>query len=72
VTSVFLNFVHQAYLCVHLGTTALDGGHHKEAAEHFNTAVKANAFTSQLAIRSKYQDFVVVREHSATVSFSLS
>ncbi|KAG2083436.1 heterokaryon incompatibility protein-domain-containing protein [Suillus cothurnatus] len=50
----------EAYLCVHLGTTALDGGHHKEAAEHFNTAVKANAFTSQLAIRSKYQDFVVL------------
>lgn len=47
----------EAYLCILLGTNASDGGRHSEAADHFTAAVKASAFTSQLAIYSKYQDF---------------
>ncbi|KAG1817504.1 uncharacterized protein BJ212DRAFT_1299062 [Suillus subaureus] len=50
----------EAYLCVLLGTNALDGGRHSEAADHFTAAVKASAFTSQMDIYSKYQDFVVL------------
>ncbi|KAG2356034.1 hypothetical protein BDR07DRAFT_1424360 [Suillus spraguei] len=50
----------EAYLCVHLGTNALDSGHYSEAADRFTTAVEANAFTSQLAVYSKYQNFAVL------------
>ncbi|KAG1888594.1 hypothetical protein F4604DRAFT_1569692 [Suillus subluteus] len=60
VTPIFLNSAHQAYLCVHLGTNALDAGRHSEAADHFTAAVKVSAVTSQLAIHSKYQVFVVL------------
>jgi tetratricopeptide (TPR) repeat protein len=50
----------EACLCVHLGTNALNGGRHSEAADHFTAAVKTCAFISQLDIHSKYQDFVVL------------
>ncbi|KAG1888599.1 hypothetical protein F4604DRAFT_2024111 [Suillus subluteus] len=50
----------EAYLCFQLGTTALDGGRHSEAADHFAATVKDSAVTSQLAIHSKYQVFVVI------------
>ncbi|KAG2751067.1 hypothetical protein P692DRAFT_20920128 [Suillus brevipes Sb2] len=59
----------EAYICVHLGTNALDGGRHSEAVDYFTAAVKASAFTSQSDIHLKYEDFVVVREHDTTLIF---
>jgi hypothetical protein len=60
---VFLNFAHQVYMYVQLGTKALEGSrpNPKAAAGHFTTAVNACASLSKSATRSKYEDFVVVR-----------
>jgi hypothetical protein len=57
----FLNLAHQAYLCVQLGINAMDDAHYDEAADHFTTAVKSDAFSSESAIHSMYEDLVVVR-----------
>lgn len=56
----FLNFEHQAYLWFQLGINAFDGAYDNEAADHFTAVVDTIAFTSQSAIHSKYEDFVVV------------
>ncbi|KAG1750592.1 WD40-repeat-containing domain protein [Suillus paluster] len=50
----------EAYLRVQLGTIAVDGALHKEAANHFTAAVKAAAFFSTLDIHAMYADFVVL------------
>jgi hypothetical protein len=60
---VFLNFAHQVYMHVQLGTNVLEGArpNPKAAARHFTTAVDACASLSKSATRSKYEDFVVAR-----------
>ncbi|KAG0703056.1 hypothetical protein DFH29DRAFT_998842 [Suillus ampliporus] len=50
----------EAYLCIQVGLNALDGARYDEAAGHFTAAVKNSAFSSKLAIHSKYEDFVVL------------
>ncbi|KAG1789544.1 uncharacterized protein HD556DRAFT_777664 [Suillus plorans] len=50
----------EAYLLVRLGTGALDSGHHNEAADRFAEAVHAIGFSSESAIHSTYEDFVVL------------
>lgn len=46
---------------VQLGTIAVDGGLHKEAADHFLAAVKAGASFATLDIHSMHIEFVLVR-----------
>lgn len=50
----------EAYLRVQLVISALDGGRHNEAADHFTAVVKMNIFSSRSAIHSRYDDFVVL------------
>lgn len=50
----------EAYMRVQLGTIAMDGGLHKEAADHFSAAVKAGASFAKLDIHSMYKEFVVL------------
>jgi hypothetical protein len=50
----------QAYLHVQLGINALEDSHHNEAADHFIAAINTGAFSSEWAIDSKYEIFVVV------------
>ncbi|KAG0698020.1 hypothetical protein DFH29DRAFT_124342 [Suillus ampliporus] len=50
----------EAYLHVQMGTNALDGVGQNEAADHFAAAVNTIAFSSTLAIHSKYDVFVVL------------
>ncbi|KAG2363752.1 hypothetical protein BDR07DRAFT_1331577 [Suillus spraguei] len=49
----------EAYLRFQLGTLAFDGAYHNEA-DHFTSIVNTIVFTSQAAIHSKYEDFVVL------------
>jgi len=57
----FINFTHQAYLCLELGVNAWDSGRHEEAIDHFTVAVETSAVSSKWAIHTIYEDFVVVR-----------
>ncbi|KAG1731855.1 uncharacterized protein EDB91DRAFT_1084945 [Suillus paluster] len=50
----------EAYLRVQLGTIAMDGALHKEAADYFTAAVNAGIFYSKFDIHSMYEDFVVL------------
>lgn len=54
---------------VQLGTIAVDGGLHKEAADHFLAAVKAGASFATLDIHSMHIEFVLVRCYASQHSF---
>jgi len=55
-TRIFLNFAHQAYLHIQLGTIALGGAHHNEAADHFTATFNTIALLSKSAIYYLYED----------------
>jgi len=61
-----LDFTHKAYLRVQLGDNASDDN---GAADHFTAAISSGAFSSEHAIPSKYDDFVVVRSYDYTELF---
>ncbi|OAX35520.1 hypothetical protein K503DRAFT_802760 [Rhizopogon vinicolor AM-OR11-026] len=50
----------EAYLHVQLGNNALDELRHNKAVDHFTAAINSGAFSSEQAIHSKYEDFVVL------------
>ncbi|KAG2111431.1 hypothetical protein DEU56DRAFT_214588 [Suillus clintonianus] len=49
----------EAYLRVQLGTEALDGAHHDEAADHFAAAVNSSTFPSKI-IHDLYGDLIML------------
>ncbi|KAG1791546.1 uncharacterized protein HD556DRAFT_642316 [Suillus plorans] len=51
---------HIAYLRLQLGIDAFDGAYENEADEHFAVIINTIASTSQSAIHSTYEDFVVL------------
>ncbi|KAG1803244.1 uncharacterized protein BJ212DRAFT_1487111 [Suillus subaureus] len=48
----------EAYLCVQLGTEALDGACHDEAADHFTAAINSSTFPSTI-IHELYEDLIM-------------
>jgi hypothetical protein len=56
-----MNFTRQTYLHVQVGINDLDGSRYDEAADHFTTAINMGAFLPESVIRSRYEDFIVVR-----------
>jgi hypothetical protein len=65
-TLIILHFAHEVYLHIKLGNNALDRACPTEAADHFTAAVNTGTFLSKSTSDSKYDEFVVVRRHSAT------
>ena len=65
-TLIFLSCAHQAYLHVQLGTIALDGERHDDAADHFTAAVNTGALSSNSTIHYIYEDLVVVCRYDAS------
>ncbi|OAX34763.1 hypothetical protein K503DRAFT_868710 [Rhizopogon vinicolor AM-OR11-026] len=50
----------EAYLHVQLGVNALNDAHHNEAVDHFTAAINTGILSSQQAIHSQYEVFVVL------------
>ncbi|KAG2150247.1 WD40-repeat-containing domain protein [Suillus bovinus] len=50
----------QAYLCVQLGTQALDSGRYSESTDHFTAAINSGAFSSKSDIYQVYEDLVIL------------